>query len=67
VRNIDVTNLRCRKMKSVIYARGYAKAPIRDIRLKNCVFESAAEADTLEHVEGLTMTNVMVNGKLPRR
>ena len=67
VRNIDVVNLRCRKMKSVIYARGYANAPIRDIRLKDCVFESAAEADTLEHVEGLTMANVLVNGKLTRR
>jgi len=67
VRNIEVTNLRCRKMKSVIYARGYANAPIRDIRLKDCVFESAAAADTLEHVEGLTMTNVLVNGKPARR
>ena len=63
VRNIDITNLRCRKLKSVIYARGYANAAIRGIRLKDCVFSSAALPDTLEHVEGLSLVNVMVNGE----
>lgn len=67
VRDIEVTNLRCRKMKSVIYARGYANAPIRNIRLKDCVFESAARPDTLEHVEEFWMANVTVNGKLADR
>ncbi len=67
VRDSEVTNLRCRKMRSVIYARGYANAPIRNLRLQDCVFESAARPDTLEHVEGLSRRNVRVNGQLVER
>jgi hypothetical protein len=48
----------------VLSLRGYANAPIRDIRLHNCTFRHAAEANAVEHVEGLTMEGVSINGKL---
>jgi hypothetical protein len=34
---------RCRKVKFVLSASGYGNAPIRETRLKECVFESAAK------------------------
>lgn len=63
IRGIHVEKLTVKKMRSVLYLRGYASAPIKDLTVKDSVFESAAKPDTLEHVEGLKMTNVKVNGK----
>jgi polygalacturonase len=67
VRHIEVERLTCRKLKSALYVRGFRNAPVRDILLKDCVFESASAEDTLENVEGLRMVNVTVNGKTVSR
>lgn len=67
VRNINVQRLTCRKMKSVLYLRGYPNAPIRDVRVIDSVFEEAAKPDTVENVEGLELLNVKVNGQAVSR
>jgi hypothetical protein len=38
-------------------------APIRDIRIEGCAFSDVARPDVVEHVEGLKLTKVTVNGK----
>lgn len=64
VRDIEVRGLSCKKSKYVLNLRGFPSAPIRDIRLINCTFEQAAEKDVIEHVQGLQLTDVRVNGKV---
>lgn len=53
VRNIEMERVTSKKSKYGLYLRGYAKSPIRNVRLKDCAFENVAKADVLEHVEGL--------------
>jgi polygalacturonase len=63
VRNIQVERVTCRKMKSVLYLRGYPNAQIRGVRVSDSVFEEAAKPDTVENVQGLELRNVKVNGQ----
>ncbi len=63
VRDIDVRNVTSRKSQHALLLRGYAHAPIRDVRLVDCRFDGVAKADVLEAVEGLTFSNVTVNGR----
>jgi hypothetical protein len=46
--------------------RGYAAAPIRDVRFADCRIGTAAKDSVFEQVEGLRMENVLVNGKALR-
>jgi len=62
VSDIELRNVTSTKSNYGLYLRGFANAPIRDIRLIDCRFDGVARADVLEHVQGLTRTNVSVNG-----
>jgi polygalacturonase len=63
VRNIRVRNLTCRQSRQAMNLRGFEEAPIRDVRVENCVFEHTDRADVVEHVVGLQLENVTINGK----
>ena len=63
VRDVEVVNLRCRKSAQALALRGYATSPIRNFRLRDCTFEQTAKPDVVEHVEGLSIEGVRVNGK----
>jgi polygalacturonase len=63
VRDVEVVNLKVRKCQSAISIRGYRDAPVRDVHLRDCVFDEAAQGNVLENVEGLKLENVKVNGK----
>ena len=63
VRDIEVVNLKVRKCKSAMSIRGYKNAPVRDVRLRDCVFEQAAQPHVLENVEDVKLERVTVNGK----
>jgi polygalacturonase len=64
VRNIVVQNLQCRQSRQALNLRGYEDDPIRNVRLEGCTFEHTARPDTIEHVEGIVLKDVRVNGKL---
>ena len=64
VRNVEVVNLGVKKCANAWSLRGFQNAPITNIRLKNCTFENAAKAAVSENVEGMTLDNVTVNGKV---
>jgi len=66
VRNIDIRDVTCKKAKYAVNVRGFANAPIRNVRLERCTFENVARPDVVENVEGLTMNEVKVNGKVSR-
>ncbi|MDE3164754.1 MAG: glycoside hydrolase family 28 protein [Acidobacteriota bacterium] len=63
VRDVEMENVAVGKCQNAWSLRGFSNAPIRDIRLKNCTFNNAERPSVAEHVEGLTLDNVTVNGK----
>jgi polygalacturonase len=63
VRDIYVSNVTCQKSKYGIYLRGYANSPISGVNLSHCTFNNAAQGDFFQHVEGVSVQDVTVNGK----
>lgn len=48
------------------FFRGFPDAPIDGVRVAHCNFENAAEANVFQDVSGVTLDDVMVNGKKVR-
>ena len=63
LRDVDVRNVTSRKSKHAFLLRGFAEAPISNIRVSDCTFDGVAEPDILEGVRDLTLSNVRVNGR----
>ena len=53
VRNISIEDVGCGSCRDPLFLRGYASAPIRNVRISRCRFEHALKPSTIEHVEGL--------------
>jgi polygalacturonase len=62
VHDIDIRNVTCKKSKYALQVRGFKSAPIRDLRLADCTFDNVAEKNIIEYVEGLTSSNVKIDG-----
>jgi hypothetical protein len=52
-----------RKSKHAFVIKGYARAPISNIRVSDCSFDGVQEPDIVEGVRDLVLTNVRINGK----
>jgi len=63
VRNVEIRDVTCGRSSHALFLRGYASAPIRDVRVTNCRFDNVANPDILDHVEGLHLDRVTVNGR----
>jgi polygalacturonase len=63
-RNITLAHITMRRAERVLELRGFANAPIRDVSLTDCEFGGVAQPNLVEHVEGLTLRNVTINGKV---
>jgi polygalacturonase len=63
VRDIVVTGVRCKQSGSGWALRGFPNSPIRNVRIERSVFEKTGKANVEEHVEGLVLRDVTVNGK----
>jgi len=64
VRNVRISGVTCDRSPDALNLRGYASSPIRDVRVSHCTFENVAKPNTVEHVEGLVLEEVKINGKL---
>jgi hypothetical protein len=62
VRDIEVRNVTSRKSQYGLLLRGYAHAPVSDVRLVDCTFDGVEKGDLLEAVRDIVLTNVRVNG-----
>ncbi len=62
VRRIEVERLRSGKSRYAALLRGYARAPIAEVRLADCAFGGVEKAAIVEHVRRLQLENVTVNG-----
>ncbi len=63
VRNYVVDGLTCRKGNRAVDLQGLDKAPIYDVKLKNCSFETLDKPSVIKNVKGLEMVSVKVGGK----
>jgi len=64
LRDIDVSHVTSHKSKYALLLRGYARSPITDLRISDCVFEGVASDDVIESVRDLVFSNVRVNGQV---
>jgi hypothetical protein len=62
LRDVEVRNVTSQKSRYGLLLRGYAHAPITDVRIVDCTFDGVAEGDRLEGVRDVSLTNVRVNG-----
>lgn len=64
VRDVEVRRVTSGKSKYAMRLRGYPHDPIQDVRLVDCTFDGVSDADVVENVRGLKLTNVKINGKV---
>jgi polygalacturonase len=63
VRTVAMERVRSTKSTYALYLRGFARAPITDIRITDCTFDGVAKGNVLEHVEGLVFRGTTINGR----
>jgi polygalacturonase len=63
VRNIVMEDIVCHKSKCAVSLKGYKSAPLQDISLMRCTFENVAQANVIQNVTGLRLSDVTVNGR----
>jgi polygalacturonase len=64
VRNYTVQNLKSGRSKYALDVQGFPQAPIYNLRLADCTFGNVAERNIVKYVEGLTLDNVRINGRI---
>jgi polygalacturonase len=64
VRNVFVNNLKSGKSARALDMQGFEKAPITNVNLQSCTFDNVAQSNILKNVEGLSLREVRINGKL---
>ena len=62
VHNIEVRNVTSEKSQYALYLRGFPRAVITDVRIRDCNFKNVAKPDVLENVKDIALANVTVNG-----
>src|SRR5207248_6792133 len=62
VRDIEVRNVTSAKSQYALYLRGFPRAVISNVRLKDCNFQNVVKPDTMENVKDIALVNVTVNG-----
>jgi len=63
LRDVDVRNVTSRKSKYAFFLKGYARAPVSNIRVTDCTFDGVESPDILEGVKDLVLSNVTINGQ----
>jgi len=64
VRHVVLDRVTTARAAYALHLRGFANAPIRDVSLTDCEFGSVAHPSVVEHVEGLSLHNVRINGRM---
>jgi polygalacturonase len=63
VRDVEMRNVTSRKSEYGIYVRAFERSTIEDVRLVHCRFDGVAKGNVAEHVRGLVLDDVKVNGR----
>lgn len=67
VRQIRMEQIRCRKTRYAAYIRGFESSPVRGVLLRGWQVDEAPRGNFFEHVEGLRMEDVVIQGEPARR
>ncbi len=67
VRNVSIQNLKTEKAKYALYLRGFANAPIQQVRFLDCDFNGVALPNVIENVQDISVRNVRINGQVVER
>jgi polygalacturonase len=67
VRNVALDAITMRRAEYALYLRGFAGSPIRGVSIANSDFGDVAKPNVAEHVAGLSLVNVRINGQLVQR
>lgn len=62
VRDIDLRRVTSEKSRYALYLVGTPDSPVRDVRLADCRFAGVEAESVVEHVEGLVLDDVLING-----
>ena len=65
-RNIEVRNVTSQKSPYGVYLRGFANAPIENVRVVDCHFNNVAKGNFTENVRGLDLRGTTINGVAAR-
>jgi polygalacturonase len=63
IRNIELRKVTLGKCRRALDLRGLRQAPIQNVRVVDCDFESVAEPSIVQNVKGLSLDGVKINGK----
>jgi polygalacturonase len=63
IRDVSIERMTVNSCTSAFHLVGYDDAPLRDFTLKDCTFDSVKEQPVVDHIIGLHITNVKLNGK----
>jgi unsaturated rhamnogalacturonyl hydrolase len=63
VRRVRVSGLRASKSRYALYLRGYARSPVTDVVLEDCVFDGVRDGNIIESVRGVALKSVTMNGQ----
>ena len=61
-RDVEMRRVTSQRSKYGWYLRGFASAPIDNVRVLDCTFDHVAQGNVAEHVRGLTTTGTTING-----
>jgi len=64
VRNYVVENLKCTSGNRAVDLQGLDNAPLYDVTLKDCTFDTLAKESIVRNVRGLKLENVRIAGKI---
>lgn len=65
-RHIEMQRVQSQKSPYALNLRGFANAPIEDVRVLDCRFENVTNGNILENVHGLDFTGTTINGEPAR-
>jgi polygalacturonase len=61
-RDVELRNVTSRRSPYGLYLRGFANAPIENVRVIDCRFDNVAKGNVTDHVRGLTFQGTTING-----
>jgi len=61
-RDIEVRHVTSRKSPYGVYLRGFASAPVENVRVVDCTFDNVAKGNVTENVRGLDWSGTTING-----
>jgi polygalacturonase len=65
MRNLNIENMICNKAQYALWMKGYARSPITNVFLKNCIFTNITNSTNYtQSVVGLQYDSVTINGNV---